>query len=460
MKLSKLIIKNFQQFQDVELDLTYPKDHPDPSKAGKPLEKVCFIGKNGTGKSTLLKLIKRLILNNLDPLYIPFPYSKEAPVFIACKINAFDEERFLVSMNSGTLEFKASINNEGNWIPDFININCGRIIGNVVINGYLTKYLINDNLFQKTLLNEKASSLITYSPAESSTNAYASITDVPDVKLNEALSLFDDFPFYNTVDFASIDSFWKLLTYQLKKRENDLRSFQNKEENLDKTIRQIQHEFNQNNPSILDSLGELWNSILNKAGLEFDVQGASNPIQLTDVLKAYIKLKSTGKTIPYANLSTGIRNFIFRLGHIYSLYFNRNIQRGILLVDEPENSLFPDFLYGLVAQYESIIQNTQLFMATHSPIIAAQFDPSERIILDFDEKGHVVAKKGVSPQGDDPNDMLTNDFEVESILGEKGLEMWNRYVALKSMMKDEQDTEKKKAYIAEFMEIGNRYNFG
>ena len=403
--------------------------------------------------------MKSLILNNLDPLYAPLPYSKEAPVFIAVKMNAFDEETFLVSMNGGTVEFKASINNEENWIGDFMTNSSNRI-SNMSINGHLTKYLKSDNFFQKTLLNKKASSLFTYSPAESSLNRYTSITDVPDVKLNEALTLFDDFPFYNEVDFSTINDFWKLLTYQLKKRENDLRIFQSKEENLDKTVRQIQHEFNRDNPSILESLGELWNSILNKAGLEFDVQGASNPIQLTDVLKAYIKLKSTGETIPYADLSTGIRNFIFRLGHIYSLYFNRNIQRGMLLVDEPENSLFPDFLYGLVAQYESIIQNTQLFMATHSAIIAAQFDPSERIILDFDEKGHVVAKKGVSPQGDDPNDMLTNDFEVESILGEKGLEMWNRYVALKSMMKDEKDAGKKKAYIAEFMEIGNRYNFG
>ncbi|WP_446405844.1 AAA family ATPase [Coleofasciculus sp. C1-SOL-03] len=63
---------------------------------------------------------------------------------------------------------------------------------------------------------------------------------------------------------------------------------------------------------------------------------------------------------------------IFKLGHIKTLYFQRQIERGFLLVDEPENSLYPDLLYDLIEQYLSIIQNTQFFVATHNPIIAAQ----------------------------------------------------------------------------------------
>ena len=44
MKIQRIIIKGFQQFQDFDLDLTDPR-------TGQPLEKVCFIGRNGTGKS-------------------------------------------------------------------------------------------------------------------------------------------------------------------------------------------------------------------------------------------------------------------------------------------------------------------------------------------------------------------------------------------------------------------------
>jgi recombinational DNA repair ATPase RecF len=54
MKISKIHIKDFHQFKDFTLDLTYPKGH---EKAGQPLDKVCFIGQSGTGKISLLELI-------------------------------------------------------------------------------------------------------------------------------------------------------------------------------------------------------------------------------------------------------------------------------------------------------------------------------------------------------------------------------------------------------------------
>jgi GTPase SAR1 family protein len=54
MKVSRLEIKDVNQFKDLDIDLTYPKGH---SKEGQPLDKVCFIGQSGTGKTTLLNFI-------------------------------------------------------------------------------------------------------------------------------------------------------------------------------------------------------------------------------------------------------------------------------------------------------------------------------------------------------------------------------------------------------------------
>ncbi|MBR9847737.1 MAG: ATP-binding protein, partial [Algicola sp.] len=286
------------------------------------------------------------------------------------------------------------------------------------------------------------------------------VNDVPQTQLNDALQLFKNFPFQHTVTTDSIREFWKLLIYLVKKRENDLRDFESKEENQDKTVRQVKKEFEESNPIILEKIGELWNKILNKAGLEFDVENANNPVQLNDNLKAYIKLTSNNQRINYGQLSTGIRNFIFRVGHIYSLYFNRDIEKGFLLLDEPENSLFPDFLYDLVENYFSLTKNTQLIIATHSPIIAAQFEPFERIILDFDDEGNVYSRKGVTPIGDDPNDLLIKDFGIRSLLGKEGMKKWERYLELKTLIGKEKDSKLKEALISEFMEIGNSYNFG
>lgn len=158
-------------------------------------------------------------------------------------------------------------------------------------------------------------------------------------------------------------------------------------------------------------------------------------------------------------MSTGIRNFIFKIGHIYSLYFNRTIERGFLLVDEPENSLFPDFLYDLVDIYFQLTKNTQLFMATHSPIIAAQFEPCERVILEFNDEGFISAHKGITPTGDDPNDLLVKDFGIESLLGKEGIKNWERYIQLKVLIPQTENWEEKQKLMAEYMEIGTNYNF-
>jgi ATPase subunit of ABC transporter with duplicated ATPase domains len=49
-KIRRVRIRGFQQFRDLDLDFT----HPD---TGEPVDRICFIGRNGTGKSTLLRLL-------------------------------------------------------------------------------------------------------------------------------------------------------------------------------------------------------------------------------------------------------------------------------------------------------------------------------------------------------------------------------------------------------------------
>ena len=143
-----------------------------------------------------------------------------------------------------------------------------------------------------------------------------------------------------------------------------------------------------------------------------------------------------------------------------ALYHKRDIKSAIALIDEPENSLFPSILYDLIKVYTDTAPNTQFFFATHSPIIASQFDPEERIILEFSEQGRVEARKGVSPEGDDPNDVLLQDFGLENILGKKGLEKLHRYIELKTLIKNEADQTQKDQLVKEYLEIGNQYHFG
>jgi hypothetical protein len=98
-------------------------------------------------------------------------------------------------------------------------------------------------------------------------------------------------------------------------------------------------------------------------------------------------------------------------------------------------------------------------MATHSEIIAAQFRPEERFRLSMQDDGSVTVRPGVSPEGDDPNDVLRNDFGVRSLNGTKGEEMWDRFRKLRRLLKTEKDPLRKNEIAEEYLQIGRAYNF-
>jgi len=451
MKILKLIIKDYQQFKHLELDFTHPE-------TGEPLDKICFIGRNATGKSTILELLNRQLLSKSFPDNL-FVFE------ILIKNNKY----IIAHFRSHSIILPASIKNFGNWLS-FLQQKEFYVAYNEWFEGNDVEYseegieFIKECLsigisYSVSLLQNNNSDLLIYCPPESPENSYL-FDDIPDISLNEAMELFKYFSFSNEVSENTIKDFWRLLVFNIKNREDLFKTFA--ENNDDKSYKYLKEAFNRENNDILFEISRLWSKILEKANLYFDYEHAKIPIQLTDNLKAYIRVKSNNEIVPYHKLSTGIRNFVFKIGHIYSLYFNRKIERGFLLVDEPENSLFPDFLYDLIDEvYCKIIenQNTQFFVSTHNPIIAAQFEPYERIILDFDDEGFVFAKKGTVPVGDDPNDILFKDFGMRSLLTLKGQEKYKRFLQLEELVKNETDAKKRIELMKEYLQIGTDYNF-
>jgi predicted ATPase len=452
MKICSIRIKGFQQFRDTYIDFTDPA-------TGKPADKICIIGKNGTGKSTLLNLmvtsLKTKINNLTDVTFYGSSYFS-----VELEVNA-NQVFYFFSRKSSYILNKQIQTDYPNWFDILVQyLETGRGFYALFIN-----YIAGNRDVSLMQLNDNSTDLLIHATAESVTNNQLTITDVPATDLNQALALFHSFPYYHIINNDTVADFWKILIYLIKKRENEREEYENRPENLDKTKSQLIKEFEEINPKILNKIADQWNRILGKAGLEFDVEQAKNPIQLNENLQAYVTLRKTKERIEYNNLSTGIRNFIFRIGHIYSLYFNREVKGGFVMIDEPENSLFPDFLYDLVEVYKKALtdkngeNNSQLFMSTHSPIIAAQFEPHERVILDWDEDGYVVATKGEAPIGDDPNDILLKDFNLTHVMGKKGQDFWNKYVTLKKQLRRTDNEPEKEKLVKEILEIGTKYNF-
>ena len=457
MKILKLIIPNFQQFRNFELDLTHPE-------TGEALEKVCLIGTNGTGKSTILGILDRFLEERRQHRLL-IPNETNEIIFFKNKAKNFCHIRsqyicFILNID----ELKKSVLN-ATFLDDakhFVSIEKNSIRIEEASKELKLKYqafILTDNDvsydFEK---NTERNNLHIFSPAESITNPLLQIKTVPRTNVNEALKLFGNYDIYHIVSNETIDDFWTQLIYLIKRRQEELEHFANENDTI--PYGQIKTTFDQENPEILKAIAVFWNKILDKSNLYFDYENAKNPIQLLDNLQAYIKNKHTNEVVPYNALSTGIRNFMFRLGHIYSLYFNKNIENGFLLVDEPENSLFPDFLYDLIDIYLEIIgKNTQFFVATHNPIIAAQFEPYERVILRFDDEGCVQAHRGEAPVGDDPNDLLEQDFAVRNLMPRQGQQAFKTYLDLRRKLRETTDETKKEDLMTAIATLGRLYNF-
>jgi predicted ATP-dependent endonuclease of OLD family len=459
MKISKIWIRGFQQFEDFELDLTHPE-------TGEPLERICLIGPNGTGKSTLLNILLWLLRNlgdestqfqrtlrtdpwlgvlrqsfagsEQDACLVIKVFSKPENFFV-CLVSQLPHQLFVYQEQvEEYYEWKEW--REQNSAPDWQKF-C------------LPFRIVSAPAYRLDGLDED---IIVYEPADQTLELPQ---DFPDTSLSAALMLFQDFPVFHAISVATAKNFWNLLIFLIKKRESHLLHLLERPENQNKPISQFKAEFTPNNPEVLKEVGHLWDRVLGKCGLVLDVENAAIPVQVTENLRVYVKSKNTGQPLSYNQLSSGIRSYIFKMGYLKTLYFNRQIKRGFLLIDEPENCLYPDLLYDLMDDYWSIIQNTQSFVSTHSPIIAAQFEPYERFHLDFDDRGYVTATRGISPAGDDPNDLLYKDFRVRSIYGKKGVEKWERFRELRHLIRNTDDAVEKETLMAEYSEIANAYNF-
>ena len=420
MKFTKIHIKEHQQFKDFTLDLTYPAGH---EKAGKPLEKVCFIGQSGTGKTTLLVQLRNCI------------------VFMAREIssNVFDvvgqmsDTDFSLYIDDGitfdSLEYK---NQEIATFDFFLN---DIISGNTLL------------LFLKTSIAEFIDNAL--NPSVDNTQKLIETTEKLIEDKRQRWEFFDKQ--YNIwhIDYK-IGS--EVLGYFLKDIEEYDRVIKNELTTLLQGTLSIEHFSTLQNrvkgAPPRQKIAEKLNPILEKFFLEVDTS-------VSDALLV-LKKKNDDLKIPSLGISTGTKQVLSTALPLMQL----PLDNAIVLIDEPERSLFPDVQRMLVQYYTGLAPKSQFFFATHSPIIAAAFDPAERFILTFGEDGYVKATRGTAPEGDDPNDLLVKDFGMNQLLGEKGLKMFERFVELKILIKNETSLDKKTDYINEYMEIGRAYNFG
>ncbi|MDR2938088.1 MAG: AAA family ATPase [Prevotellaceae bacterium] len=379
MKLCKIIVKGFRRFDDVQFDLTYPEGHP---LAGEPLDKVCLTGLNGTGKSTLLEILRSALSNVVGYRDIPL---------LILKLKFGEQRLYTVHAEQmpKVLMFKESIEQEENWVEKLIST--FNNAENFTLQQYLySRYLLQghsyNELVQALPLKNSHGDLLIHAPAELSA---ASNPDevISSVTLRHAEHLFKEMPFFHSVAESTLANFWQQLIFQSRRRENLFKEFLELPDNQEVKIKKLRSDFEQNNPQFLQKLGERWNEILQPLGLLF-IADAPAPIQPCDGLLPRICFAQNERPIDYSMLSGGLRRLLFTLGHIYALFYGNKVQRAFVLLDGLDCNVHPHLIKKAFDML-LCISDAQLLVTAHTPTLQQCFEPFERIELGFTPDGFI-----------------------------------------------------------------------
>lgn len=425
MKLKKLKINSHYHLKDLEFDFTYPKGHP---KVGQPLDKICFIGQSATGKTNIIHLISEAILYLLR-------------VEIVNNKSVWHRNNYSKTLENGTLEIvfegKNLILSENSIFYNGREFTFDDSTGGSITN--LVHNVKNQNKILYFDSNYVSNANLKYF----NTNPLEIVFEKRKINYTD----LDEFIFgENSSDIYLIKLLESFLDYRQKYdskvRELLLKGYVSDLEKFNKEFKDWQNE----NPSPIEGFSEKFNSLLQKLNLEIDKVNVDYPIPF--------KNKNSDEVIPVNGLSTGTKALLLYMLPLYQI----DTEKSIVLIDEPERSLYPDMQMELMDFYREVSPSAQFIIATHSPFIAASFEPEERFILYFDDNGNVKVKRGISPIGDDPNDILKNDFNIDYI-NDFGKAAFEKYLALKNKINSEKDLGKKEDLISKYEELGDKYNF-
>jgi predicted ATP-binding protein involved in virulence len=133
-----------------------------------------------------------------------------------------------------------------------------------------------------------------------------------------------------------------------------------------------------------------------------------------------------GERVTIDKLSSGEQQLYARIVSLMIL----NPQNSIILIDEPEIALHPQWQADVIQIYKNIGENNQFIISTHSPFILSQTRHQDMILL-LKENNKIIAKKHNTPPLDvDINTIIKTIMDAEYFPKElkKYQEKYRKYV--------------------------------
>ena len=400
MKITRIELKNFFQFKDVSIDLTYPKGH---EKAGLPLEKICIIGRSGTGKTSLLRLIKWFISRDMrigDDLSLNVPEGGQISMdFIVGDLN------FRLTNNGVDLEYtsfgihgkdkrkgKGKLSFTGWEKMLFAEI---KTIDNLMIN-FPTELISQRSIRRKEEVLELSPTMKRIERIYRESLGKEPVTTFEEgIKRAKQNAFRDKLKPGQVIDFAieDVEKTWHLVLKEMREyRAQELllkdkvsNALEQEPDNVFK-LQKAQEDLEawRSYPNPYDRLADqCLDPLLKKLDLR-----VKRDINLESILNlGFVQLQTPeGIDVPIEYWSTGTWQVVRTIAPLFII----KPSRAVILLDEPERSLYPDLQTTIIDTYADYARGSQLFFATHSPMIASCFEPWEVIELKFDHDSHSV----------------------------------------------------------------------
>lgn len=447
MKITSIHINDFQQFNDFHLDLTYPKGHP---KEGKPLDKVCFIGQSGTGKTSLLNVVADFVkkLKNISyqyqPIYQLAGYNNKSDYSINLKDKnktkietTFDIDNLNIQLSNGNFSEKKKwdLTYRGNSTSDKDSLSKDTIIRRLMDNAthFLISYPADINLRHQFV-------------SRKTPDHYYHDKKIIDFSIQKLTPIWSKV-YKELIRFQYEEANFRI---DLTKKA-EVESVNIKEE--------IQNWKRGSKNPLVDLANKCLNPVINHFGLEIETDFPR--IQNINVIRAKSTLNN--KIVPFHKLSSGTKQIILTALPLYEL----NTENSIILVDEPELSLYPDIQQMIINYYTELAPEAQFFYATHSPIIASSFEPWEIVELKFDyKKGKVYREEYydineerhidnyfINPQYLRWDSILTKVFDLKEKGNEKRIKKLMELAALGKKIEKENEKPKKAEIYKEYKKL-------
>ena len=306
MKILNLKLKEHPILGNLELDFT--------NKNNEPAKSIIIAGDNGTGKTTLLKLL----------LF----YEKEYEILFLKII-------FTIKFSDFELELiKNKINYKNINISNILNVTWHQIEGSPI---YCWHIELNNNYIEFSFFQQFFKNIYL------NTEDIIKNRNMNDINNNEKMLI-------NLSIQDSLESTEKL------------------------------RDYNNKNNIILEDILDIRMTNFKKAFNDFFQLNNLKFEKVEHYLNGDSKIffKKNNKEFDTSNFSKG-EYLIFSTS--CEILKRKLEEESIILIDEPENGLHPEWQLNLLPHYKKISENKQLIFSTHSPFIINSVDEDDKIII-------------------------------------------------------------------------------